>query len=242
MHKHHIGLFIAIGIVFFGVLYDIHFTEQQLLAAVPVPVTFPYKNIALTFDDGPYGNATQQVIDILKKNNIKATFFIVGKNAEHYPSQVKQEVADGHVIGNHSYDHSHTLSRMPVAQLKNNIDHTEQILMTLTGLQPRLFRAPYGDTSPGMIKELQREGYVIVDWNVDPNDWNQNNTSEVIVQYVVSHARKNSIVLLHDGRDTRPNYSRDNMLNALPQIITKLQQHGYTFVTVDKILNQKPYH
>jgi peptidoglycan/xylan/chitin deacetylase (PgdA/CDA1 family) len=212
LHKHPIGLLVEIIILFFGILYAIHFNEQRLLKRLPVPVAFPYKTIALTFDDGPYGNSTQQVLAILKNNDVKATFFIVGKNAEHYPSQVKQEVAEGYVIGNHTYDHAHA-GHLPLAQLKDTVRHAEQILISLTGLRPRLFRAPYGDTSPAMLNELHHEGYVIVDWNVDPNDWNNDivNT-DMIVQYVVTHAHNNSIVLLHDGRDTQVNYSRDNML------------------------------
>ncbi len=242
IYKHHIGLLTGILIIFFALLYSIHLTETQLLAETSVPVAFPYKNIALTFDDGPYGNSTQQVLDILKNNDVKATFFIVGKNAEHYPSQVIAEVADGHIIGNHSYNHAH-LGHVPLSQLKNNLQQAERVIQSLTGLRPHLFRAPYGDTSPSAIKEIQHEGYVVVGWTVDPNDWNDNKmSSDAIIQYVITHARQNSIVLLHDGRDTQVNYSRDNMIGALPQIIIRLKQHGYRFVTADKILNQKPYY
>jgi peptidoglycan/xylan/chitin deacetylase (PgdA/CDA1 family) len=201
-----------------------------------------HKTIALTFDDGPYGPSTSEVLNILQREHVKATFFLIGKNTAEYPQEARDEVADGNTIANHSYDHSKFLATMTPAEFEKNIKHADEIIYKETSLHPRIFRAPYGSTSDTMIKALQDKGYALVEWSIDPKDWDDANvTSQMIVSTVTSQAKSGSIVLMHDGRDTQIDYSRDNMLVALPQVIRHLKNAGYAFVTIDQMINQKPY-
>ncbi len=199
------------------------------------------KYIALTFDDGPYGTPTNQILDILKREHIKATFFLIGHNVEEYPSIARREYAEGHIIGNHSYDHSH-MGNDSAAEIDANLTKSEHAIIEATGVAPALFRAPYGLTSPTMFKELAREKFIYVGWNEDPDDWDyKDQTSDKIVKDILRYARPNGVIILHDGRDTQINYPRGNTIAALPQIINHLQNRGYTFITVDKMLTVTPY-
>ena len=199
------------------------------------------KCIALTFDDGPYGTSTSQILNILKKEQVLATFFLIGKNAELHSDQVRQEIALGEVIGNHSYSHSQVLSTMSSSTLREDITHAQRIIENISGVSPHLFRPPYSRTSPAMVTEITREGYVFAGWNIDPRDWDNSNSSTSIVTTVLTHAKPNSIVIFHDGHEYGTDYSRQNTIDALPQVISLLKKQGYTFVTLDRILSTNPY-
>jgi peptidoglycan-N-acetylglucosamine deacetylase len=204
--------------------------------------TLPKKQIALTFDDGPYGTPTTEILSILKKENIHATFFVIGQNVEKYPDITKAIVTDGNVIANHTYNHPKDLATISLKEFNLELSKTEEDIFSLTNLNPKLFRAPYGKTSPEMLKELVQDKYTLVGWDVDPSDWNYpSSTSELIKKTVLSKAKPNAIILLHDGRDTHIDYPRDNLIKALPETIEALKKEGYTFVTVDKLLNINAY-
>ncbi len=199
------------------------------------------KLVALTFDNGPYGTTTDAILNILEHKKVPATFFIIGKNAELHPEQIKREVADGDIVGNHSYSHSRDLPIMASSTLRADISHAQNIISNISGLSPHFFRAPYGSTTQQMIQEIQNEGYVFVGWDVDPNDWNNANSSLSVISSVESKVKPNDILLFHDGHKDGTTYSRDNTIQALPIIIDDLQKQGYTFVTIDKILNTPAY-
>ena len=212
--------------------------QATLLASKPKH----YKYIALTFDDGPYGTSTQEILDILKKENASATFFLIGKNVEKYPDLTRKIVANGNVIGNHSYDHSKYLAYMSAEAFQKNIEQAEQAIFISTGLKPKLFRPPYGSSSQSMLTSLATNGYVDVMWNIDPRDWDYKNSPKSLVfEKIVDNAKQNAIIIMHDGRDTKINYPRENTIEALPEIIEKLRSEGYAFVTIDQILKEKPY-
>ena len=207
----------------------------------------PAKQIALTFDDGPYGTSTSQILHILEREHVPATFFLIGKNVEMHPEQVQREIQDGDTIGNHSYSHSRTLPTMSSSTLRGDISHAQQAIIHALGTStapshiPHLFRPPYSSTSPAMIAEIHQEGYVMAGWNIDPVDWDNANSSTTIAMSVISHAKSDGIVILHDGHEIGTDYSRENTIEALPAIIDSLRKQGYTFVTIDKILGTQPY-
>ena len=234
---------LSLGIILPAILLlPISTGSAQTVTPVVAPATVPEKDIALTFDDGPYGAPTIEVLNILEKENIHATFFMIGQNVEKYPDIVKEIVEDGNTIGNHSYNHPTNLATMPLKELDSEVSKAEEAIFTVTNLHPAFFRAPYGNTSPKMLKELAEDKYTLVGWNVDPTDWDYpKSTSELIEKRIQEQVKPNSIILLHDGRDTHINYPRDNMINALPNIIESLKKEGYTFVTIDKLLNKSPY-
>ena len=200
--------------------------------------TAPTKEVALTFDDGPYGTPTSEILSTLETDHVPATFFLIGKNVEEYPSLAKREVADGDLIGNHSYNHSMHLASATDASFQSNLDEAEQIIASTTGVHATFFRPPYGNLSLTMREVLAKEGYTIVMWNVDPRDWDFTNSSTTaVINRVLAHVKNDSIILLHDGRDTHVGYPRSNTVNALPTLINDLRARGYTFVTVDKLLH-----
>ena len=196
----------------------------------------------MTFDDGPYGAPTIEVLNILQKENVHATFFVIGQNVEKYPALAKEIVADGNIIANHSYDHPKNLPKIPLKEFDLELSKTENAIFSATGLKPRLFRAPYGNTSPEMLKELETQNYTLVGWNVDPTDWNYpKSTPELIEKTVLAEVKPDAIILFHDGRDTHIAYPRENLIQALPETIEALKKEGYTFVTIDKLLGENAY-
>ncbi len=196
------------------------------------------KEIALTFDDGPYGTSTADVLNILEREKVHATFFLIGKNVDEYPALAKREVADGDLIGNHSYDHSMKLASSSPASFELNLLRAELSIASSTGVFPTIFRAPYGLMSDTMRQVLAKDGYHSYLWTVDMEDWNQNVSSAAIIKGVLEQAKPDSIILFHDGRDTHVGYPRDNLINALGPIIYDLKEDGYTFVTVDKVTSK----
>jgi peptidoglycan/xylan/chitin deacetylase (PgdA/CDA1 family) len=219
----------------------------QLAAQTTESIATSSKRIALTFDDGPYGTSTARILDILESEHVPATFFLIGKNVELHPEQVVREIVDGDVIGNHSYSHSKLLPVMTANKLREDISHGQNVIVKAIGSEaqtmgvPHLFRPPYSRTSPGMIREITSEGYIFAGWNIDPRDWNNSNSPESVITNVLTSAKPDGIVIMHDGHEVGTNYSRANTIAALPIIIESLKKEGYTFVTIDKILGVQPY-
>jgi peptidoglycan-N-acetylglucosamine deacetylase len=199
------------------------------------------KMVALTFDDGPYGKPTEQILDILHNQWVKATFFVTGMNAEKYPEILKREVNEGHLIGNHSFNHSKALFLESSHKIKRNIAKTDSVVFSIVGLHPRFFRPCYGLTSKLMTTTLKKMGYEVILWNDGTRDYDSKEPSQTIVNHILRQIKPNAIILLHDGRDTQINYPRENVVRALPQIIVGIRQAGYTMVTLDQLLNQPPY-
>ena len=207
---------------------------------------FSPKLVALTFDDGPYGEATSQILDILKKERVHATFFLLGINVEKYPAIAKRIVSEGHVIGNHSYSHSKLLSKMPIEDFQADVRHAENLIVSATGLHPRYFRPPYGKHKPSMDQQLKDMGYFMVLWDVGAKDYEQDTSSETIVEQIIGNTlkgqKRQQIIRLHDGRDVQIGYPRQNVIQALPKIIDQLKKRSYRFVTLEQIIHQSPYH
>jgi peptidoglycan/xylan/chitin deacetylase (PgdA/CDA1 family) len=146
------------------------------------------------------------------------------------------------LIENHSYDHSKVLPDISTTTLEEDIQEAETAIFSDTGLKPKLFRPPYGNISAQMFGRLNHDGYKTVMWNADAADWDHKNSPTSLIETAIIHqAAPNGIIILHDGRDTKINYPRDNMINALTHIIEKLKSDGYTFVTVDKIVGTPAY-
>ncbi len=192
--------------------------------------------VAITFDDGPDPEWTPKILDILKANNVKAAFFLVGVNAEHYPGLVRRIVAEGHEIGNHTYYHPNLAICWP-EHIRLELNATQLLLETITGRSTTLFRPPYAaDTSPSRLSELmplkiaQDMGYLNVLENIDPQDWSKPGT-DLIVQRIKQQRRDGSIILLHDaGGD------RSQTVAALPRILDYLRIRGDTVVSLGTLM------
>lgn len=201
-------------------------------------VTSLQKVVALTFDDGPNEPYTSQVLDILSSHGVKATFFVVGKNMEYYPDVAKRIVAEGHVLGNHSYAHK-PLSEFEVPDYAE-LDLAQKAIYNVAGVKPHLFRPPYGRKTPWELEYLKQKGIMTVTWSVSANDPNTTSPA-VISERILRGAHPGAIILLHDGNGTKHGADCRQTIAALPEIIDSLQAQGYTFVTVPKLLGVPAY-
>lgn len=188
------------------------------------------RRVALTFDDGPHPKYTPQILDILAEYGVKATFFMVGSNAEYYPQLVKRVLAEGHEIGNHTQNHYHTV-HMSNEELTRDILACSKTLSKFTdGTPPKLFRPPEGVFNEEIKALCSQEGYTLVMWSVDTRDWAHTPVPDIVAN-VRAHAQDGAIILMHDfiGK-------KSPTPTALRQIIPMLQGAGYELVTVSRLL------
>ena len=195
-------------------------------------LTDPDKVIALTFDDGPWPKTTPEVLDILHKQDIKATFFWIGQNLELYSGIAQQVAAYGHAIGNHTWHHWYR--SMDEATAKSEIDRTAGLIYKTTGLTTSLFRPPGGLLHNGVADYAKKQNYAVVMWSDDAYEFARNTSVEKLVENVLRRAKSGEIVLMHDGGG-----NHQKTVEALPQIIAGLKQRGYRFVTVPELLEMQ---
>jgi len=195
------------------------------------------KAAALTFDDAPDPRFTPQILDILARHRVRATFFIVGSRARAHPELVRRIVREGHLIGNHSDTHA-LLTNKTAAGFEREIRRTDQTLLAITGRKPRFIRPPYGEISPKQTDWTARRGYIVVNWNVDAVDW-RNTPSRTILANVRKQLRPGAIILLHAGGGRGQDLS--GTINALPRLIAMLKKQGYRLNTLDELLGQRGY-
>jgi len=195
-----------------------------------------HPRIALTFDDGPNEPYTSHVLSTLEQYKIKATFFVIGQNARRYPDVCRRIVTAGNVIGNHSYHHHKSLCLRWGKAIARDIELSRQAIYECTGFEPKLFRPPHGFRTPWLMRTVRHLGYTVVTWDNMTGDWKANKSAEEIGQTVVQRAKPGGVIVLHDGRDSRPNYDRSQMLQALPFVIETLKERGFDFVTIPELL------
>jgi len=196
------------------------------------------KSIALTFDDGPNEPYTSQVLDILNSYGVKSTFFVVGKNAEYYPDVARRVVAEGHVIGDHSYTHK-PLAEFDVPDY-TELDKAQNAIYQVTGVKPHLFRPPYGRKTPWELEYVKMKGLVTVTWSSSANDPSQP-PPNTIEKLILENVHPGMIILLHDGNGIKHGSDRSRTVAALPYIIESLKAQGYTLVTVPELIQTSPY-
>lgn len=183
------------------------------------------RRIALTFDDGPHPVYTLQLLGILRRMHTPATFFVVGKQVEKNPALVQLEVAEGHEVGNHTYDHVN-LTVIPPELIAYELDECNAAIKKATGSSARFFRPPGGDYNGDVIRDASQRGYITTLWTNDPGDF-MRLPSDVILKRSLDHLENGAIILLHDGIP--------QTMQILPQLITEARKRGYQFVTVSQL-------
>ena len=191
------------------------------VSASATPVEAP--KIALTFDDGPSAAWTPALLDGLKERGVKATFFLIGENADKNPEIVKRMAEEGHLIGNHTYHHVE-LTKVSENEARLELADTSAVIVRITGKEPEYMRPPFGAWQRKLEQEIQM---LPVLWTIDPLDWTTENQDE-IVNKVVTEAEENDIILLHD--------CYKSSIEAGLRIVEILQEEGFVFVTVDELL------
>ena len=181
------------------------------------------KQIALTFDTAWGNEDIPQILKILKQENVKATFFLVGENAESNEKVVKRMYEEGHLIGNHTYSHI-KLDECNISSAVGEINKTNEIIKSITGEDVKYIRPPYGAYSDKLLSHVNMTPVL---WSIDPDDWATTDTAYV-VKSVVYKVKNGDIILLHD--------IYDSSVEAALEIIDRLSSKGFVFVTVDQLI------
>jgi peptidoglycan/xylan/chitin deacetylase (PgdA/CDA1 family) len=192
------------------------------------------KIVALTFDDGPYPPYTGRVLDILREEGVPATFFVIGKNAEKHPELVRRIIAEGHQVGNHTYNHLDLL-KADRATIADEVDRTNKVIAAITGSPAKVVRPPHGFRDAVVLEVMAERGMKVVEWSVLSRDWT-NPGVETIAQRTLDKVKSGAVILLHDGDGIAAGSPRDQTVAATRLIIRELKARGYNFVTVDEIL------
>ncbi|HEX4286734.1 MAG TPA: glycosyltransferase [Terracidiphilus sp.] len=207
--------------------------------------------VAISFDDGPDPKWTPRILDILKQENVKGTFLIIGEEALENIGLMKRELREGHEIGNHTYTHP-DISEVSANRLEFEVKLTERLFASKLGVQPLYFRPPYDvdeepdtDDQAAPIVRIQQDGFIVIGNKIDTNDWDERvkKTPEEIAQSVLEQLDRmktkpqfrGSVILMHDGGG-----DRSVTVRALPVLIDTLRKHGYTFVPVSSLMGKTP--
>lgn len=186
--------------------------------------------VALTFDDGP-GQYTPQVLAVLQHYRVRATFFFIGQHIAQFPAFLREGLAGGNALGNHTFTHPH-LTTLSLASIHQELNTTQSAVLKETGTRPTLFRPPYGEYNEDVVTAANKLGLSIVTWNAEANDWlTPQPSAGTIAERILCAASNGAIFLLHEGGGNRA-----NTVEALPAIITGLQARGFTLVTIPQML------
>lgn len=192
------------------------------------------KQVALSFDAAWGNEDTRKILEILKKHNVKVTFFMTGGWVEAYPEDVRAILADGHDLGNHSENHKN-MSQLSDEQCQEELMKVHTKVQELTGYEMCLFRPPYGDYDNHVITNAQKCGYYPIQWSIDSLDWKDYGVEDIVKRVVGSEKLQNgAIILMHNGAK----YTAD----ALESVITGLQDKGYELVPISQLIYRDKYH
>ncbi|NIJ55133.1 polysaccharide deacetylase family protein [Dyadobacter arcticus] len=190
------------------------------------------KSIALTFDDGPNPNTTPRILEVLKQKNIKAAFFVIGKNAALYPDILKQIHNDGHTIGNHSFSHHHLIGFFSSKKLKGDLAHCNEVIRDVIGKTPLFFRPPFGVTNPRYASVLNDLQLTPIGWSLRSLDTRAKSKYKIINK-IISELKSRDIVLLHDHLKVTA--------DSLEDVIEHCLQKGVKIVPLHQLIQKEPY-
>ena len=238
-----VGLYAAIGIPLYLIIaltavysllivYGSYYVNSGFFVKVICEGNPNEKKIALSFDDGPATNYTPAMLELLKHNNISAAFFCIGNRIRGNENILKQIHLHGHIIGNHSYSHHYLFDFFSSKKMLHDLQQMDESLQQVLPLKPRLFRPPYGVTTPAKKKALLNGNYIPVGWNIRSMDTVIKDEKKLLTK-VISAIKPGAIILFHDTSKTT--------LAVLPGVIEYARNKGYEFVRIDKLINQEAY-
>lgn len=199
--------------------------DEQVTAPAEQPnvdAQVKHKRIAITFDDGPHAKVTDQILSILQKYDVKATFFVIGLNVVQHPDIVAKANEHGHEIANHSWSHKN-LTKLTPEQLHTEIDQTNEAINEAIGKYPTAYRPPFGATNADVRKEIALTSVL---WNIDTMDWHHKTPAKTLAN-VKAQAKDGGILLMHD--------IYQESADALESVIIYLKKEGYEFVKISEI-------
>ena len=188
------------------------------------------RRVALTFDDGPDPRSTPALLDLLRAENVPATFFCIGRNVSAHPQIVARIAQEGHLLGNHTYTHSNATNCFGVARLTEEMSRTQSAMQQAAGVLPAYFRPPMGLSNPRVFKAAAALGLEVVGWTARGID-TQIRDSNRVVQRILRGVRPGAIILLHDG-----NIPPERLMTTVKLLLAKLREQGYQFARLDQLL------
>jgi peptidoglycan/xylan/chitin deacetylase (PgdA/CDA1 family) len=192
------------------------------------------KQLALTYDDGPNDPYTGQLLDILARADIKATFFLIGRYVKQRPDIVRRLVDSGHAIGNHTWNHPNLIFCSP-AETRRQLSDTQKAIEDACGITPTLFRPPFGARRPGTFQTARSLGLTPIMWNVTCYDWSAK-SNESIERNARRQIHGGNVILLHDGSHVAFGSSRAHTVKATENLIREYRDQGYAFISIPEIL------
>jgi peptidoglycan/xylan/chitin deacetylase (PgdA/CDA1 family) len=225
----YISLLIAYSLI---VGYGAYYIGSGFFLKIACAADTDKKEIALSFDDGPATNYTPEILQLLKKDNIKAAFFCIGNRIAGNESILKQINEEGHIIGNHSYSHHFWFDMFSSKKMLADLEMMDCEIEKVIGFRPRLFRPPYGVTNPNLKKAILRGGYIPVGWSVRSMDTMIKNEKKLL-EKVSSAIKPGAVFLFHDTSRTT--------LNMLPEFLKEVKNRGFTIIPLDKLLHLQTY-
>ncbi|MFZ5949643.1 MAG: polysaccharide deacetylase family protein, partial [Candidatus Rifleibacteriota bacterium] len=196
----------------------------QIIADLKAPAKDRY--IALTFDDGPHSTHTPEILEILRKNQARATFFVLGTRAEAYPDLIAQMTRQGHAVGNHTWSHK-SLAKSSASEAIDSLKRTSDLISGLTGKPCMIVRPPFGHTSQRVKKLIHEQGWHEVMWDSDSRDWENKNPDRILYR-VMKTIAPGSIVLFHD--------IHPGAAGMLQTLINACKSNGYRFITIPELI------
>lgn len=211
------------GIALLAILAGLFYASYSIRAGVYIKALCMAKDtgkkVALTFDDGPHPMRTPQVLDILKRHGIRAAFFVTGERAEAHPELIGRMIAEGHIVGNHTYSHKGSFPLAGAGEMAGELRRCDEAIAAVTGERPRFFRPPFGVTNPNVAKAVKAGGYTVAGWSIRSLDTVQSRPREKVAKRVARRLRPGAVILLHDDRERSG--------DLLEMIISEIEQRGY---------------
>lgn len=236
MYLFFIGLILLLMVAAY---YFAIWSPTQVFGYFPRGIKTDEKIIALTFDDGPNPPYTEELLAILAKHEVRATFFTPAKNLENFPELAKKMIAAGHIIGNHSYGHQFS-NHFKTLSFEAEITKAQAITEKIIGRRPALYRSPWLFKQPWLLKNLAKHkltpvsGYFSSNWEI----WHA--SAQRIFKDALTVSAPGRIIIFHDGFDTKGGY-RAGSVGAIDLLIPELKKQGYKFLTVDQLLDVPAY-
>ncbi len=193
--------------------------------------------VALTYDDGPNDPWTPRLLEVLDRHSVKATFFVIGRFVAQRPDIARAIVTAGHVIGLHTWDHPNLIFA-DSAEVRRQIEQTRRAVFDATGVDPRLFRPPFGARRPGTLRIIRAAGLEPIMWNVTAYDW-KSTTAEKVVAHIERQMRGGDVILMHDGGHKAMGADRSHSVAATDQILSHYLSEGSQFVTIPEMMRKQ---
>lgn len=233
--------------VFALICWGIFWRNSSLLYPTYSRIKSGRRIVALTFDDGPHSQVTPLVLNVLARYNVKATFFCVGKQAENYPELIRRAHSEGHLLGNHSYEHSQSFFFLGPSGTERSIRKTAEVIHSITGCYPRYYRSPVGIKTPPQALAAWKQKLAFIGWTRWPGDGGPQRLTVSKIHRLLSAARDGDIIMLHDGKvdlsgnEVVKDTHYSGMQDCLPLLIEGLLEKGLTPVRLDEMLKEPAY-